>query len=79
LPVVAARRSSIPEVVGDGALLVDPADAAGVAREVERVLGDAAALDALRARGRARAAQLTWLGTATGIADAVTRALRARR
>ena len=74
LPVVAARRSSIPEVVGDGALLVEPDDAAGVADAVRRLLGDDEARAALSRRGRARAAELTWHATAAGVADAVRRA-----
>jgi glycosyltransferase involved in cell wall biosynthesis len=74
LPVIAARRSSTPEVVGGGALLVDPTDAERVAQEVGSLLDDEAALDALRDGGRARAAELTWARTAEGIAQAVRRA-----
>lgn len=71
LPVIAAQRSSIPEVVGDGALLVEPTDSEAVAREVGLLLRDEVALDALRERGRARAAELTWARTAEGLAWAV--------
>jgi glycosyltransferase involved in cell wall biosynthesis len=74
LPVIAARRSSIPEVVAEGALLVEPTDAEHVAREVGSLIDDQAALDALRDRGCARAAELTWARTAEGIAQAVRRA-----
>jgi len=74
LPVVAADRSSIPEVVGDGALLVDPADGERVRDEVAALLGSPEALDNLRARGHARAGELTWERTARGIAEAVRRA-----
>jgi glycosyltransferase involved in cell wall biosynthesis len=74
LPVIAARRSSIPEVVGEGALLVEPADSLAVVREIASLIGDNAALDMLRDRGRARAAELTWACTAEGIARAVRRA-----
>jgi glycosyltransferase involved in cell wall biosynthesis len=74
LPVVAANRSSIPEVVGDGALLVDPADPERLRDEVDALLREPDALDELRARGRARAEELTWERTARGIADAVRRA-----
>jgi glycosyltransferase involved in cell wall biosynthesis len=74
LPVVAARRSSIPEVVGRGAQLVDPADLEGAAAQVDALLGDVAGLDELRQRGFARAAELTWERTALGIAEAVRRA-----
>ena len=74
LPVVAAARSSIPEVVGDGAVLVEPADGDGTARCVEELLADAAARDELAGRGKARAAELTWRRTAEGLAAAVRRA-----
>ncbi|MFV1959504.1 MAG: glycosyltransferase, partial [Planctomycetota bacterium] len=54
VPVVAARAGSIPEVVGDAALLVEPGDPSSLARGLALVLGD----DALRARlvaaGKAR-------------------------
>jgi glycosyltransferase involved in cell wall biosynthesis len=75
LPVVAANRSSIPEVVGDGALLVDPADAERLQADVAALLQDRSALDDLRTRGRARARELTWARTAEGIAEAVRRAV----
>lgn len=74
LPVVAAARSSIPEVVGDGAVLVEPDDFGGTARCVEELLADAAARDELAVRGKARAAELTWRRTAEGVAAAVRRA-----
>lgn len=74
LPVIAARRSSIPEVVGPGALLVEPTDPDSVAQEIGSLIDDQAALDALRDRGRARAAELTWARTAEGIVRAVRRA-----
>jgi glycosyltransferase involved in cell wall biosynthesis len=76
LPVVAARRSSIPEVVGEGALLVEPSEPESVAQQIGSLMGDQATLDALRDRGRTRAAELTWTRTAEGIARAVRRAAR---
>jgi glycosyltransferase involved in cell wall biosynthesis len=79
LPVVAARRSSIPEAVGDGARLVEPTDALEVAAEIEQLLGDEEAMASLRARGRARAEELTWARTAAGVAVGVRRAGERRR
>ena len=75
LPVVAARRSSIPEVVGDGALLVEPDDPAAVGDAVRSLLDEDEARAALCRRGRARADELTWRATAAGVADAVRRAV----
>jgi glycosyltransferase involved in cell wall biosynthesis len=58
-PVVCSDRTSLPEVVGDAALLVDPDDAAAVAAALRDALEPACA-EELRARGFARAAQFTW-------------------
>jgi glycosyltransferase involved in cell wall biosynthesis len=59
-PVVASSASSIPEVVGDAGLLVDPADVEGWTAALERVLGDEGLRQDLRARGLQRAAGFTW-------------------
>ena len=57
LPVVATRVSAVPEVVEDGGTgaLVDPGDAAGVARELGRLLADPELARRLGEAGRARA------------------------
>ncbi len=59
-PVVASAASSVPEVVGDAGLLVEPLDVAGWTAALERALADTALRAALRERGLARAAQFTW-------------------
>ncbi len=58
-PVVAARRSSLPEVCGDAALLVEP-DGAGLAEGLVAALEDGPATRDLVERGRLRAAGFTW-------------------
>lgn len=63
-PVVCSNAASLPEVVGDAALLVDPLDTEGMARAVQRILGDAALADRLRRCGLDRAAGFTWERTA---------------
>jgi glycosyltransferase involved in cell wall biosynthesis len=55
-PVVSSDRASLPEVLGDAALYVDPEDPARIAESVLRVLSDRALADRLRAAGPARAA-----------------------
>jgi glycosyltransferase involved in cell wall biosynthesis len=72
-PVVTSNLSSLPEVAGDAALLVDPRDIAGLRDALARVLGDDALAGELRARGRKRAAQFSWDRTA----DATLRTLAA--
>jgi glycosyltransferase involved in cell wall biosynthesis len=59
-PVVTSATSSLPEVVGDAGLLVDPRDVEAVAAGVERLLGDDALHASLRASGLRRAASYTW-------------------
>lgn len=63
-PVVAARATSLPEVVGDAAVLVDPDDAGAWARALRWVLDDAETAARLRAAGPVWAARFTWDATA---------------
>jgi len=63
-PVISSNASSLPEVAGDAAVLVDPSDREGLARQMELVLTDAALRRSLRERGLERAAQFSWDRTA---------------
>jgi glycosyltransferase involved in cell wall biosynthesis len=63
-PVVASSTTSIPEVAGDAALLVDPADEDAIATALRRVLTDDALAADLRSRGPQQAARFTWARTA---------------
>jgi glycosyltransferase involved in cell wall biosynthesis len=63
-PVLTSDRSSLPEVAGDAALLVDPLDPAAIAAGLVRLVGDAALRARLAAAGRRRAAAFTWPATA---------------
>jgi glycosyltransferase involved in cell wall biosynthesis len=63
-PVVCSNAASLPEVVGDAAITVDPYDVEGLAEAMRRVLGDAALREELREKGLARARQFTWERTA---------------
>ncbi|HUR81200.1 MAG TPA: glycosyltransferase family 1 protein [Thermoanaerobaculia bacterium] len=62
-PVVASNRTSIPEVVADAGILVEP-DEEGIAEGLRRVLESSTLRGELRQRGLARAAQFTWKRTA---------------
>jgi glycosyltransferase involved in cell wall biosynthesis len=59
-PVVTSNVSSLPEVVGDAALLVDPMDPDGIADAIARILGDPALRADLVRRGHARAQAFSW-------------------
>lgn len=63
-PVISSNASSLPEVAGDAAVLVNPLDIGGLTDEMERVLPDTTLRADLRARGLARAAQFSWDRTA---------------
>jgi glycosyltransferase involved in cell wall biosynthesis len=58
-PVVAVNRSSLPEVCGNGAFLVEP-DPPALAEGLRAVLEGGTETEAVRARGRRRAAGFTW-------------------
>ncbi|MCA9972892.1 MAG: glycosyltransferase family 4 protein [Anaerolineales bacterium] len=77
-PVVAANTSSIPEAAGDAGLLVDPHDAAGLARQMTAVLQDATLAAALRAKGPRQAARFSWARAGRETAAVYRRALTQR-
>ena len=59
-PVVCSNTSSLPEVAGDAALLVDPLEVDALTDALGRVLRDPALAADLRARGLAQAARFSW-------------------
>lgn len=59
-PVVCSEASSLPEVVGDAALMVDPWDVTGLAEAMRRAIEDETLRASLATRGLARAARFTW-------------------
>ncbi|MGX6446626.1 glycosyltransferase family 4 protein [Patulibacter sp. S7RM1-6] len=63
-PVVTSNVSSLPEVAGDAAVVVDPRSVAAIRDGLRTVLEDAAMADDLARKGRARAAAFTWDRTA---------------
>jgi glycosyltransferase involved in cell wall biosynthesis len=63
-PVVCSSRSSLPEVAGSAALMVDPDDSTQTAAAIVRVLEDARLAAELHEKGMRRAAQFTWTRTA---------------
>jgi len=59
-PVVTSNVSSLPEVVGDAAVLVPPENIFEIARGVERALLDPDLRQQLRERGHRRIARFSW-------------------
>jgi glycosyltransferase involved in cell wall biosynthesis len=81
VPVVAARRGSLPEVTGDAADLVDPESSEDIARGVQRLLCDAAYAAECAAKGLARAGAFRWKTTARRVYETYQHAVvrRAQR
>ena len=59
-PVVTSKASSLPEIAGNAAILVDPAKADAHAEALHTLLQSRSMRDELKARGRERALQFTW-------------------
>lgn len=59
-PVITSNRSSLLEVAGDAAILVNPEQSDQLADAIVRVLEDARLRDSLRSRGFARIARFSW-------------------
>jgi glycosyltransferase involved in cell wall biosynthesis len=63
-PVVASNAASLPEVVGDAAITVDPRDTRGIGEAVYAVVTDDGLRRSLREKGLKRARPFTWERTA---------------
>ena len=68
VPVLTSNVSSLPEVAGDAAVLVDPLDTDAIASALTELLSDADLRAVLSAAGVARAARFTWEATARATA-----------
>ncbi len=63
-PVLCSDRSSLPEVVGDAALLFDPTEVEAIRAALRRLLRDEALREELSRRGLERARRFSWQRTA---------------
>lgn len=59
-PVLCSQTSSLPEVAGEAALLVDPLDVVQIAAGIDQIVRDSALRERLIERGYAQAASFTW-------------------
>ena len=59
-PVITSTTSSLPEVAGDAALLVDPRDTQAICQALQQIQRDPALRSDLALRGQRRAARFTW-------------------
>lgn len=65
-PVITSNISSLPEITGDAAILVDPYNLGEITAAMETVVGDAGVRSDLSRASLARASQFSW--TKTGLA-----------
>lgn len=79
VPVLTSATSSIPEVVGDAAVLVDPEDEGALADGMLRLLNDEKLREALIDAGRRRASELSWARTVEKTVAAYQQAIEVRR
>lgn len=75
-PVVAARASSVPEVLGDAGVLLEPGDTAGWVASLDAIIGQPDRRASLAEAGRRRAATFTWERTARETYQVYLRAAR---
>ncbi len=78
VPVVTTATGSIPEVVGDAALVVAPGDSDALADALRALLDDRDRAERLGRAGRERAGTFSWEACARGIGDLYLAAARRR-
>jgi glycosyltransferase involved in cell wall biosynthesis len=77
-PVVTSTTSSLPEVVGQAGILVEPTDVAALTAALQRVLQDGALRAQMRTAGLAQAARFSWPRAASATVKSYRQALETR-
>jgi len=67
VPVIVSKTTSLPEVCGDAAVYIDPAQPESIARAIDELLGDEGLYARKRRSGLERAGQYTWTATAQAL------------
>jgi glycosyltransferase involved in cell wall biosynthesis len=75
IPTIVSNRASLPEVVGDTGLLIDPDQPEELAEALFRAATDAEFRQQSGEAGQARAQQFTWENTARTVLDVYRRVL----
>jgi len=68
-PVITSNRTSLPEVTGDAAILVDPDDSLSISQAITNLCNDLDLRQSLSIKGRIRAREFTWKKTADEYAE----------
>lgn len=77
VPVITSNTSSLPEVVGEAGILLDPTDEDGLAHCMLQLYRDSALREEMRTRSLQRARQFTWERCVAATFDAYRTALQA--
>ncbi|MGC8803955.1 MAG: glycosyltransferase family 4 protein [Bacteroidales bacterium] len=75
VPVITSNVSSMPEIAGDAALLVDPLSVESIKSAMERIDRDSDLRKSLIQKGELRSAQFTWMNTSKGVWGSIEKAL----
>ena len=78
VPVLAARRGALPEVVGDAGLLVDPLDVGAMATAIEQLVTDDHLRRRLSTAGPVQARRFSWEASAARLREAYAMAVEHR-
>lgn len=70
-PVITSNTTSLPEVAGEAALLVNPESVEEIASAIRRLLTDSCLQEDLRTRGYTQAAKFTWERTSAKVNEAL--------
>jgi glycosyltransferase involved in cell wall biosynthesis len=73
-PVITSDSTSLPEVAGDAALLVNPRDVSAIREAIARVATSASLRTSLRERGEERLRAFSWDACAQRAADVLAEA-----
>ncbi|MFD2933957.1 glycosyltransferase family 4 protein [Spirosoma flavum] len=76
-PVITSTTSSMPEVAGNAALLVDPTSVEDMASQIDRLIQQPILRNNLRQKGLARAALFSWQATAAKLLDVYSESINA--
>jgi glycosyltransferase involved in cell wall biosynthesis len=78
-PLICSNTSSLPEVAGDAAIMIDPKDEAALANAIVEVVSNPARQDELRAQSLRRATAFSWKASAAKVAEAYELAVSSGR
>jgi glycosyltransferase involved in cell wall biosynthesis len=78
-PVIVGNRTSLPEVVGDAALMIDPFDVNAIAGAIQKMITDSEFRSELRVKGLERAKEFDWKETARQTLAVYRKAFESKR